>query len=288
MKNRTESIKAKLKNVSKEWNKNHQLTLIRYFQERFLYRLSISKYRKNFFLKGGVLIYAIERESSRPTLDLDLLARKIEANQEKIKRIFQEVCSIPCEEDGVSFDGDSIETLEIAKEGNYSGIRAKVLAILGNIEQRIQIDTGFGDIVVPGPVKMTFPTLIGPPNPELLAYSVESFLAEKFEAMISLAEFNSRMKDFYDIYRILTSGHYDEKTLREAIANTINQRGTRLSEVHVIFSNDFGTDEKRGSQWKAFLKKAGLNENIKLFDVMEIIKEKLKPVYDELARRKGN
>lgn len=288
MKNRTESIKAKLKNVSKEWNKNHQLTLIRYFQERFLYRLSISKYRKNFFLKGGVLIYAIERESSRPTLDLDLLARKIEADQEKIKRIFQEICSMPCEEDGVIFDRDSIETSEIVKEGNYSGVRAKVLATLGNIKQRIQVDTGFGDIVVPGPVAMTFPTLIELPNPELLAYSVESLISEKFEAMINLAELNSRMKDFYDIYRIFESGNYNEKTLREAIVNTISRRGTPLSEQHVIFSENFSTNEKRDSQWKAFLKRAGLNEDINLYYVMKIIKEKLKPVYDELVRRKGN
>ncbi len=231
MSSRAESIKAKLKNVSKEWNKNHQLTLIRYFQERFLYRLSVSEYQKNFFLKGGVLIYAIERETSRPTLDLDLLARKVEADQEKMRKIFQEICSISCEEDGVSFDPDSIETLEIAKEGNYSGIRAKVSATLGNIKQRIQIDTGFGDIVIPGPVKMTFPTLIGLPNPELLAYSIESLIAEKFEAMISLADFNSRMKDFYDVYRILTRGNYNEEVLHEAITNTIRRRSTPFSLI---------------------------------------------------------
>lgn len=288
MKNLTESIKAKLKNVSREWNKNHQLTLIRYFQERFLYRLSISEYRNNFFLKGGVLIYAIERRASRPTLDLDLLARKIEADQDKIKTIFREICSMPCEEDGVIFDQDSIETSEIVKEGNYSGVRVKVLSTLGNIKQRIQIDTGFGDIVVPGPVEMIFPTLIELPNPELLAYSVESLIAEKFEAMINLAELNSRMKDFYDIYRILQSGNYDEKILHEAIANTINRRGTKLTQQHVIFSENFGADENRASQWKAFLKRAGLNEDIGLFDIMQVIKEKLKPVYDELAKSRSD
>lgn len=106
--------------------------------------------------------------------------------------------------------------------------------------------------------------------------------------MINLAELNSRMKDFYDIYRILESGNYNEKILREAIVNTISRRGTPLSEQHVIFSENFSTNEKRDSQWKAFLKRAGLNEDINLYYVMKIIKEKLKPVYDELVRRKGN
>lgn len=282
MRNNTESIKAKLRNISKEGERSHQLTLTRYFQERLLFRLSKSAFKDHFFLKGGVLIYALEGEASRPTLDLDLLARKIEADGEKIKAIFREFCEIQYEEDGVSFDTGNLEIAEIVKEGNYSGIRVKVLAFLGNIRHRMQIDIGFGDVVVPGPINLQFPTILEMDSPELLAYSIESLVAEKFEAMISLAEFNSRMKDFYDVYRVLHANNYDEEMLQKAIAGTIARRNTSLSTNHAIFSVQFEADEKRNSQWKAFLKRANLEESLAFSDVMDLIKKKLKPIYTGL------
>lgn len=283
MKNQIESIKAKLRNISKESNRSHQLTLTRYFQERLLFRLSQSDFQDRFFLKGGVLIYVLEGETTRPTLDLDLLARKIEADREKIKAIFQEVCRIPSPGDGVVFNAESLETSEIVKEGNYPGIRVKINANLGNIRQWMQVDIGFGDVVVPGPVSLRFPTLLDMPPPELLAYSTESLIAEKFEAMINLAELNSRMKDFYDVYRILRVGKYDERILQKAIADTITRRKTTLSLNHVIFSDQFKGNERRNAQWQAFLRKANLNSGLSFSEVMDLIKEKLYPIYSDLT-----
>jgi predicted nucleotidyltransferase component of viral defense system len=283
MKNSIKSIQAKLRNVSRAGNKNHQLTITRFFQERFLFRLSQSAFKNHFYLKGGVLIYALEGQASRPTLDLDLLARKTEANQAKIKSIFQKVCGMEYDEDGVTFDATAITTTEIAKEGNYSGIRVKVMAYLGNIRQGMQIDIGFGDIVIPGPVNIRFPTLLEMDAPELLAYSVESLIAEKFEAMIDLAEFNSRMKDFYDVYRILQARQYNEKLLKQAIAKTMARRGTAISTDHAIFSDEFKNDERRRSQWRAFLRRANLNEGLAFSEVMGLIKERLKPIYLKLS-----
>lgn len=282
MKKSIKSIQAKLRNVSKASNKSHQLTITRYFQERFLFRLSQSAFRDHFYLKGGVLIYALEGQASRPTLDLDLLARKAGADQIKIKSIFQKVCGMVYDADGVIFDATSITTSEIAKEGNYSGIRVKVMAHLGNIRQWMQIDIGFGDIVVPGPLSIHFPTLLEMKSPELLAYSVESLLAEKFEAMIDLAEFNSRMKDFYDVYRILKTGQYSEKFLKQAIAQTMAKRETAISTNHAIFSDEFKKEERRQSQWRAFLRRANLNERLAFSEVMDLIKDKLEPIYEGL------
>lgn len=285
MKNRVESIKAKLRNISKTSNKNHQLTLTRYFQERLLYRLSKSVYKDHFFLKGGVLIYALEGEASRPTLDLDLLARKIAADGDLIKNIFQEVCSLDYEEDGVNLEAGSIETSIIAKEGNYSGVRVKVRVSLGNIKQRLQIDLGFGDVIVPGPIKMMYPTLIEMDQPEVWAYSTESLIAEKFEAMIDLAELNSRMKDFYDVYRILSRANYNLQSLEEAITRTIQRRGTPLSDNHPIFKKSFHQDERRLLQWAAFLRKADLDASLPFSEVMKIIKEKLEPIYKRVQEQ---
>lgn len=276
------NLLRQLRNISKEGNKNHQLTVTRYFQERLLFRLSKSSFKDRFFLKGGVLIYALEGEASRPTLDLDLLGQKMEADRDKVKKTFQKVCAIEYVEDGVTFDTESLEASEIVKEGNYSGIRIKVMAFLGNTRQWMQVDIGFGDVVVPGPVNISFPTLLEMAAPELLAYSTESLIAEKFEAMISLAEFNSRMKDFYDVYRILRTGNYDEKVLHKAIAETIAHRKTTLSDNHAIFSTRFKEDEPRNKQWQAFLQRANLDDGIRFSEVMDLIKIELKPIYDQL------
>ena len=222
-----ESIKTRLRNYSKKRNKVHQFTIIRFFQERLLYRLSISGYQKNFLLKGGALIYSFNKEESRPTLDIDLLADKIRPNEDNIKRIFEEICSIVFE-DGVIFESDKITTGRIVKEGNYSGIRVKVKAWLGNINQIMQIDIGYGDVVTPAPVLMEYPTLLDLESPKLLAYSVESLIAEKFEAMIKLGDYNSRMKDFYDVYTLLIKGQFEDTILLKAVANTLKKERLNL------------------------------------------------------------
>lgn len=121
-------------------------------------------------------------------------------------------------------------------------------------------------------------------GPELLAYSKESLVAEKFEAMISLAEYNSRMKDFYDVYRILQSDAYDKKTLRQAIRTTFEHRGTPIVSNHVIFSNEFKEDRERKKQWKNFLSRVHLDSNIEFPTVMALIQQKLEPIYSALVK----
>jgi len=284
MNNHIKSIKDRLKNYSKKKNKIHQFTLIRYFQERLLYRLSKSNYREKFLLKGGALVYSLQKEESRNTLDIDLLAKRLKSDEGKIKEVFKEICELQFY-DGVTFDTKTLSTQEIIKEGNYSGIRVKVAARLGNIKQMMQIDIGFGDIVTPGPIEMEYPILMEIKDlekPKLLAYSVETLLAEKFQAMIDLAEYNSRMKDFYDIYTILKTDEYNIKILREAVANTFAKRKTKRIENHVVFTEKFFQEEKRIIQWKAFLRKLKLNGKIDFSDVMQYIKEVMLPIYQEL------
>lgn len=158
------------------------------------------------------------------------------------------------------------------------------MASLGNINQRLQVDLGFGDVIVPGPVRMIYPTLLEMDGPEVWAYSVESLIAEKFEAMIDLAELNSRMKDFYDVYRILTRSNYDRQVLEKAITSTIGRRGTPISENHPIFTERFYTEERRQKQWAAFLRKARLNESLEFSLVMKVITEDLQAIYERLQK----
>jgi predicted nucleotidyltransferase component of viral defense system len=257
MKTPVPSIQARLKAIAKQEQTAHQLVLIRYFTERLIYRLSVSAYRKHFCLKGGALLYAHERASSRPTMDLDLLGIHISGDQEEMKSVFQSICRIECLEDGVLFLHETLETSEIRKEGRYSGVRIKIDGRLGNIRQVSQIDIGFGDTITPAPVEMSYPTLLPMPAPEILAYSLETVIAEKFEAMISLAAQNSRMKDFYDGYHLLENFEIDRTTLRTAIQNTFRQRETVIEQDHVVFSPEFANSAKRRQEWDAFLKKMG-------------------------------
>lgn len=149
----------------------------------------------------------------------------------------------------------------------------------------MQIDIGFGDVVTPGPVEMEYPILIdikGLEKPSLLAYSVETLIAEKFQAMVDLGEYNSRMKDFYDVYTILKTGGYNASILKAAVTNTFVKRGTKQTKNHVLFTEKFFTDKDRLIQWKAFLRKLKLDENLAFSEVMKYIKEIMLPVYQEL------
>jgi predicted nucleotidyltransferase component of viral defense system len=286
MKNLIPSIQARLKNIAEKEKKAYQIVLIRYFTERLMYRLSVSAYQKHFCLKGGALLYAYERESSRPTMDLDLLGLRISNDQQQLKAVFQEICPIECPEDGVLFLADTIATSEIRKEGRYSGVRLKIDGRLGNIRQMSQIDIGFGDVVTPPPVEMIYPTLLPLPAPKILAYSLETVIAEKFEAMISLAAQNSRMKDFYDVFHLLESAEIKEDILMAAIQNTFAQRETGFEKNHVVFSPEFAENAKRHEEWRGFLKKMNKFAPIESLDfhvVMLVISGRLRPIYDKLS-----
>jgi hypothetical protein len=289
MKNTVASIQGRLRVISRSNGQNHQLILTRYFQERLLYRLAQSAYRSDFLLKGGTLLYAWEGLTTRPTLDVDLLGWQISNDLNSIKVIFQEICGIDYPKDCVIYNFSKLEVSEIVKEGNYTGVRIKVPVNLGQISQRLHIDIGFGDAVTPGPVEMVYPTLLPMDEPEILAYSKENLIAEKFEAMIALGELNSRMKDFYDLYSILTSDNsIDLGQLEAAILATFNRRRTRLTKDHPLFDPAFAKDKRRVTQWRGYLKKIKLDPGISLHQVMIIIQEKLESIYVSMLKNKNN
>ena len=256
IKNYGRSVKERLLNISRVEKYSSQLLISRYFQERLLYRLSVSDYKDKFILKGGALLYAHDGFQARPTLDIDFMAKNVSNDMANIKKIFQEICQIGCEEDGVVFDADTIETSEIAISKDYHGVRLSLLAHLDTAQQNISMDIGFGDVITPSPQQLSFPALIATaPGANILAYSLETVVAEKFQAMISLSVGNSRMKDFFDVYQILSKQILDSATLSEAIKATFANRGTHFKENHPLFNEDFFTDINRSQYWKGFLKR---------------------------------
>ena len=287
MKSSITSIQARLRNLAQADGKNYQLILIRYFQERLIYRLSVSDYCDHFCLKGGALLYALAQQKSRPTLDIDLLGIKLNPAQAHIENIFKEICQNSEEHDGVTFDIQSLTTSEIAKEDKYSGVRVKVEAFLGNMRHYLQIDIGFGDIVIPKPILMVYPTLLPMNEPRIWAYSIESVIAEKFEAMIDLAENNSRMKDFYDVCYLIQSETLQKDILLEAIIQTFRRRQTKFTEQHPLFNESFANDSKRLLQWQAFLKKTKLEAGANFQEVMRIIRENLRAFYEGIRLRQS-
>ena len=276
IKNYGKSVKTRLLTVANESSIPYMTILVRYLHERFLYRVSQSEYKENFYLKGGALLYAFNQEKARPTKDIDFLGTHISNDKEYIKGIFAEIAAMPCAEDGVKFDGDSIEVVDITQEKKYYGARLTMTAHLDSVRQQISMDIGFGDIVTPGPQELSYPLLLeNVPSVDILAYSLETVVAEKFEAMISLSVNNSRMKDFFDIYRILESDNLKTDVLTEAIQNTFRNRKTVYIENHPLFSDDFYTDKNRIARWKGFLKSIKSKEDIAFEEIGKRIKGNL-------------
>ena len=240
MSNYGQSVKVRLFNLAKRENIRYQQLVTRYFQERLLFRLSLSEYRAHFVLKGGALLYAYERFAARPTLDIDFMGNRIDNNQENIKAAFCSICDISYEADGVHFHADTLTADAITVEKEYPGIRVSLIATLDSIRQSISMDIGFGDIVIPKPVELDYPVLLADfPSANIIAYSLETVVAEKFQTMIERTTFNSRMKDFFDLYRIFLKQSFNSALLQEAIQATFVNRGTHYSDNHILFSYNF-------------------------------------------------
>lgn len=286
VKNYAASNRAKLLNITKQ---NEGLTymqvLIRFLHERFLYRLSISAYKDNFFLKGGALMYAHERFKARPTLDIDFMGDRIDRDKANIKQAIQTICRMECPEDGVTFDSgdEQIELEEISLEREYNGLRVHLTAHMDTITQAVSMDIGFGDIIIPEAVELDYPLLIeGLPPVNIEAYSLETVVAEKFQTMIDRAESNSRMKDFFDVYGILSKGNINMGLLAEAIREVFANRGTGYTSNHPLFNPDFKKEPMRLRMWAGFLKKINYREDLSFNTVISLIREKLGPVWDTL------
>ena len=280
IKNYGKSNRTKLLNLARKTKGvDYNLILLRFVQERFLYRLSMSAYRENFFLKGGALLFAHERFAARPTRDMDFLGDHISRDKENIRRIMLEISSIACQEDGVTFEcgEDDIWLEDITVEKEYNGTRVHMTAHMDTIVQMFSIDVGFGDVIVPRPAQLDYPLLIeGLPAVNVEAYSLEMVVAEKFQTMIDRATINSRMKDFFDVYTILKADKVDNQLLKEAVVEVFANRGTRPDAEHVVFSDEFAQNEVRQKMWNSYLKKIKYKDELPFNEVMSVIKERLR------------
>jgi len=280
-----ESVKAKIKREADQNAKDFNFLLLHYFIERLLYRLSISPYANNFILKGGLLLYAILDNRGRATRDIDFLAENVKNAPDELVRIFTEIALISVN-DAVSFDTERIVVERIKEDADYQGIRIKLTAYLDRSRHVLQFDIGFGDVIIPHPVDMIYPTLLDMEPPRLKAYSLESVIAEKFHAIVYLADLNSRMKDFYDIYELSRSCDFDGASVAEAIAQTFKHRNTELFPRPMVFTDEFPLLLNKQEQWLAFQRRTGIvNVPVDFPVIIAVIKKFLLPVYEALVNK---
>lgn len=283
IKNYGKSIRSKLFNIAKKENVFYQTVLTRYFHERLLYRISQTRFRENFYLKGGALMYAYERFVARPTLDIDFLGNNINNDSSSIAEAFKEICSIACIEDGINFDATNITARNITELRDYHGVRLSIPVSMDTIAQVMTMDIGFGDVITPSPVNLDYPILLEHlPNVSILAYSLETVIAEKLHAVVDLADQSSRMKDYYDLFTILNNEQYDENILQEAVIRTFMNRHTSFDANTMFFRQEFPENQQMQIKWQAYIKKITKTTNRSFTEVATYIQEILRPYWENI------
>ena len=264
------SVLAKLKNKSKNSGMSFQVHLRLFCQEEFLRRLSLSNYVDNLILKGGLFIYILSGFKSRATIDIDFLLKQMSSSIKDVQKIISEIINTPSGNNYISFEIDGIE--EITPQRKYKGVSAKLIGKIKNTKTPFIIDFGVGDVIIPKTEKRNIPTqLDGFVSPEINTYSLESTIAEKFDAIIERMELSSRMKDYYDIYYIAQTFDFDGRKLQEAIMQTLETRGTSYDRNSFNEIICFVDNEAMLIKWQQFIKRTKLpdisfDKVITLFD----------------------
>lgn len=283
--NITASVRERLMNYSKSNSILFNSVLLQFLQERLLYRISKSQYVNNFTLKGALLFLAHDISRLRPTQDIDLLGSSLPNTTDDLINIFSEIVAIEFN-DGVTYDPASVKAEEITKQDKYNGIRINVIAHLGTVRQQLQIDIGFGDVIYPQAVKMDYPVLLDLEAPNLNVYSIESAVAEKFEAIVSLGLATSRMKDFFDVQFFSSNKEFNLLHLHNAIVETFNNRETSFDKRLSVFEDNFKNDKNLQQLWSAFLTRRNLIANTNLAEVITSIQQFIEPACAKVSEPK--
>jgi hypothetical protein len=248
------SIRARLENHARAKGEDIQRTLVRYGLERFLYRLSISRFRDEFVLKGAMLFSVWVGSPYRATGDLDLLGFG-DNSPDAVSEIIAAIANIsPDVPDGLVFLTDTIATKPLRLATEYNGVALRFTALLGRARLPILIDIGYGDAVTPSPQDIIFPTLLDQAAPNLRAYPQATVVAEKLEALVSIGFVTTRIKDFYDLWAIASTFDLDGDTLLRAVRATFERRQTLIpvatpSGLSEVFASDAG----KQTLWRSFI-----------------------------------
>lgn len=248
------SVLARLKNKAQASGRSYQLCLQLFCQEEFLRRLEKSKYAENFVLKGGLFIYSLTDFDSRVTVDVDFLLKKMPNTPEQLKIVIEEIINTPTGNDFITFAIKEVAPIALAKK--YAGIGVSIVAHIKNTKTPFSIDFGVGDVIVPKQENRKIPTQLEDFDaPSVNTYSIETTIAEKIDAILSLMEFSSRMKDYYDIYYLANKFDFDGATLTEALRRTFENRLHTFTVEQFKQVMAFDSNEAMQKKWNAFVRK---------------------------------
>ena len=263
------SLIDKSKNKALQNNITVNEVLQNYMFERILERLSISEYKNNFILKGGVLLSSIMGIDTRTTMDMDTCLKGINLTEEQLYKVLKNILDTDVK-DGMIFE---IENSKPIKENDeYGGLKYNILAKFDNIKVNLSIDIATGDVITPGEIEYNYKMMFEDKVLKIMTYNIESIIAEKFQTIISRGVLNSRMKDFYDLYFLIKYKTFSKDDLRLAIEKTFNKRNTDIklinSNISVIQESDLLQD-----LWKTYSQKHKYTKDIKFEDIIETIKK---------------
>jgi len=248
-KNLSASVRQRLLDLSRQEGRSFNEVLQYYTMERFLYRLSQSAHARTFVLKGAMMLRVWGATEPRPTMDIDLLGRTANGEESVVSQ-FRSVLATEVEPDGLIFDAETLRAEKIKEDADYEGIRVRFAGLLDTARINLRIDIGFGDVVHPAPEETTLPTMLAFPAPVVLCYNRETVIAEKTEAMITLGELNSRVKDFYDVWLLSRQFDFDGSTLLQSLLGTFQKRKTDIpASLWPLFN---ALIDSKQMQWTAF------------------------------------
>ncbi len=278
IKNLAASVHARLTERARKEGRPFQELLEYFAMERFLYRLSSSPHADKFVLNGALMLRVWDAPAARPTRDIDLLGRT-DNSLENLARVVAEVCDAEVEPDGLVFKASTVKAIRIKEDADYEGVRVRFEGMLERAKIPMQIDVGFGDVVVPVAKTIDYPTLLDFPAPRMKGYPRETVVAEKFEAMVKLGTLNSRMKDFFDIWLMARQFDFDGPLLARAVTSTFKNRKTAIDPAPVALTTTFTESLTTEAQWRAFVRRGKFtNVPTRLGDVAAELAAFLQPV----------
>lgn len=270
MSSKAMSLKGRINNYAKKYEIAAQVVLQNYMFERFLLRLSNSEYQQKFVVKGGMLIAAIVGLDTRSTMDLDTTLRNLPLTEEKIRAAIQSICEIDMQ-DEVGFQIVSIAP--IRKDEQYGGFRVRLDAVYDTITTPLSIDMTTGDVMTPSPVPYEFSGIFDESvRINIWGYNVETVLAEKAETILSRGIFNTRPRDYYDIYILATTQEIDKDLFKIALGATADHRGStaQISDPENIIARLSGNDDLK-QLWTKYQKKFVYAQDISYESILEVL-----------------
>lgn len=281
VKNMAASVLTRLKNQAKTEKIPFQTVLQLFAQEEFLRKLSCSKYADNLILKGGMFLYTLTEFDSRPTRDIDFLIRNLHGDLENIEKTMKDICRIETGNDFITLE--VIESAPISTDKKYPGVSTSFMGRIEKVRIPFSIDVGIDDVIVPEAVKrMIITRLPDFESPEIFTYSVESTIAEKFDAILQRMAGTSRMKDFYDIYYLSGIFDFEGDVLRDALSSTLRHRNRELSSDAFMDIAAFRTNRFLLTQWNAFT--PAKKTELLFSDVIDRLEIFLEPVYQSILQ----